>query len=90
VYFGKDLKDLSLAECAMLAGLPKAPSAYNPVVNPKRAKIRQQYILKRMLDLNFITQDQFDVASKPKKYMRVCRARSTACTRSMWRKWCGR
>ncbi len=64
VYFGKDLKDLSLAECAMLAGLPKAPSAYNPVVNPKRAKIRQEYILKRMLDLGYVTQDQYDVAVK--------------------------
>ena len=64
VYFGKDLKDLSLAECAMLAGLPKAPSAYNPVVNPKRAKIRQEYILKRMLDLKYITQDQYDAAIK--------------------------
>jgi penicillin-binding protein 1A len=64
VYFGKDLKDLSLAQCAMLAGLPKAPSAYNPVVNPKRAKIRQEYILKRMLDLGYITQDQYDVAVK--------------------------
>ncbi|WP_200828951.1 transglycosylase domain-containing protein, partial [Caballeronia choica] len=62
VYFGKDLKDITLAEAAMLAGLPKAPSAYNPVVNPKRAKIRQQYILKRMLDLNYITQAQFDQA----------------------------
>jgi len=56
VYFARTSKDLTLAECAMLAGLPKAPSAYNPVVNPKRAKVRQQYILKRMLDLNFITQ----------------------------------
>ncbi|MGA3246745.1 MAG: transglycosylase domain-containing protein, partial [Paraburkholderia sp.] len=64
VYFGKDLKDLSLAECAMLAGLPKAPSAYNPVVNPKRAKIRQEYILKRMLELKYITQDQYDAAVK--------------------------
>ncbi|MFP3270302.1 MAG: penicillin-binding protein 1A [Paraburkholderia sp.] len=64
VYFGKDLKDLSLAECAMLAGLPKAPSAYNPVVNPKRAKIRQEYIIKRMLDLKYITQDQYDAAVK--------------------------
>jgi penicillin-binding protein 1A len=62
VYFGKDLKDISLAEAAMLAGLPKAPSAYNPVVNPKRAKVRQQYILKRMLDLNFITREQYDQA----------------------------
>jgi penicillin-binding protein 1A len=64
VYFGKDLKDLTLAEAAMLAGLPKAPSAYNPVVNPKRAKIRQEYILKRMLDLNYITKDQYDQAVK--------------------------
>ncbi|AIY40975.1 Multimodular transpeptidase-transglycosylase [Collimonas arenae] len=61
-YFGKDLKDITLAQAAMLAGLPKAPSAYNPVVNPKRAHIRQQYILKRMLDLQFITQQQYDQA----------------------------
>ncbi|QCP49731.1 penicillin-binding protein 1A [Trinickia violacea] len=64
VYFGKDLKDISLAQAAMLAGLPKAPSAYNPIVNPKRAKIRQEYILKRMLDLNYITQAQYDQAVK--------------------------
>ncbi|WP_322026646.1 penicillin-binding protein 1A [Burkholderia sp. BCC1977] len=62
VYFGKDLKDISLAEAAMLAGLPKAPSAYNPVVNPKRAKVRQEYILQRMLELNFITREQYDAA----------------------------
>ncbi|MDR5848144.1 penicillin-binding protein 1A [Caballeronia sp. LZ003] len=62
VYFGKDLKDISLAEAAMLAGLPKAPSAYNPVVNPKRAKVRQEYILQRMRELNFITQDEYDQA----------------------------
>ena len=64
VYFGKDLKDISLAEAAMLAGLPKAPSAYNPVVNPKRAKVRQEYILQRMLELHYITQDEYDQASK--------------------------
>ncbi|AJZ58056.1 penicillin-binding, 1A family protein [Paraburkholderia fungorum] len=64
VYFGKDLKDLTLAESAMLAGLPKAPSAYNPVVNPKRAKIRQEYILQRMYELHYITQEQYDEASK--------------------------
>ncbi|CAG9239970.1 Penicillin-insensitive transglycosylase / Penicillin-sensitive transpeptidase [Paraburkholderia tropica] len=63
VYFGKDLKDLTLAECAMLAGLPKAPSAYNPVVNPKRAKVRQEYILERMLELHYITQQQYDDAA---------------------------
>jgi penicillin-binding protein 1A len=62
VYFGKDLKDLTLAEEAMLAGIPKAPSAYNPVVNPKRAKIRQEYILKRMYELHYINQDQYQAA----------------------------
>jgi penicillin-binding protein 1A len=62
VYFGKDLKDITVAQAAMLAGLPKAPSAYNPIVNPKRARIRQQYILKRMFDLRYITQAQYDEA----------------------------
>ena len=64
IYFGKDLKDITLAEAAMLAGLPKAPSAYNPVVNPKRAKVRQQYILERMFDLHYITHEQYDDAAK--------------------------
>lgn len=62
VYFGKNLKDITLAQAAMLAGLPKAPSAYNPVVNPKRAKVRQEYILKRMMDLGYITQEQYTEA----------------------------
>jgi len=62
VYFGKNLKDITLAQAAMLAGLPKAPSAYNPIVNPHRAKIRQDYILKRMLDLGYITQAQYTEA----------------------------
>ena len=47
IYFGKQLKDISIAEAAMLAGLPKAPSAYNPIVNPNRARLRQQYVLRR-------------------------------------------
>src|SRR5580693_9948794 len=64
VYFGKDLKDITLAEAAMLAGLPKAPSAYNPVVNPKHATVRQEYILKRMLELKYISQEQYDEASR--------------------------
>jgi penicillin-binding protein 1A len=71
VYFGKDLKDITLAQAAMLAGLPKAPSAYNPIVNPKRAKIRQEYILKRMLDLRYITQDQYDQAVKEDIHTKV-------------------
>ena len=62
IYFGKDLRDISVAEAAMLAGLPKAPSAYNPVVNPTRAKTRQQYILQRMHSLGYITDAQFEQA----------------------------
>jgi len=61
-YFGKPLKDISIAEAAMLAGLPKAPSAYNPISNPKRAKVRQQYIIERMLDNRFITPAQAEKA----------------------------
>lgn len=62
IYFGKSLKDLSVAEAAMLAGLPKAPSAYNPVANPKRAKVRQQYILQRMRQLGYINDAQYEQA----------------------------
>ncbi len=54
IYFGKDIKDITLAEAAMLAGLPKAPSANNPVTNYKRARIRQEYILQRMQELGMI------------------------------------
>ena len=59
IYFGKDVSELSVAQAAMLAGLPKAPSAYNPVVNFRRAKIRQEYILQRMRDLKYITPEQY-------------------------------
>jgi penicillin-binding protein 1A len=63
-YFGKPLKDISIAEAAMLAGLPKAPSAYNPIINPKRARSRQLYIIERMLDNGFITEDEAIAAKK--------------------------
>ncbi|WP_402720019.1 penicillin-binding protein 1A [Janthinobacterium rivuli] len=62
IYFGKNIQDLTVAEAAMLAGLPKAPSAYNPVVNPKRARMRQQYILQRMAQLGYITPEQYTEA----------------------------
>ena len=58
IYFGKPLADLTVAEAAMLAGLPQAPSAYNPVSNPKRATRRQQYIIDRMESNGFITEEQ--------------------------------
>jgi len=64
IYFGKPLKDISIAEAAMLAGLPKAPSAYNPIVNPKRARLRQQYVLRRMHELGKITEIQHEAALK--------------------------
>ena len=64
IYFGKPLKQITAAEAAMLAGLPKAPSAFNPVVNPKRAKTRQLYILDRMKSLGYLTSEQHTVAAK--------------------------
>ena len=57
-YFGKPLKDITIAQAAMLAGLPKAPSAYNPIVNPVRARSRQLYIIERMQANGFITEAQ--------------------------------
>ena len=63
-YFGKPLKNISIAEAAMLAGLPKAPSAFNPVANPKRARARQLYIIERMEENGFITPAQALVAKK--------------------------
>ena len=71
VYFGKPLNSLSIAEAAMLAGLPKAPSAYNPISNPKRATIRQLYIIDRMLENGFITAEQHDTAQAQKLIYRA-------------------
>lgn len=62
IYFGKPLKDVNIAEAAMLAGLPKAPSAYNPVSNPNRARVRQLYIIERMEENGFITKEQALIA----------------------------
>jgi penicillin-binding protein 1A len=64
IYFGKALKDLTVGEAAMLAGLPKAPSGYNPVVNPKRAKARQAYVLRRMQALGSLSERELAEAQK--------------------------
>jgi len=64
VYFGKPLKSVSIAEAAMLAGLPKAPSAYNPISNPKRARVRQLHIIDRMEENQFITAEEAAAARK--------------------------
>ena len=61
-YFGKPLKDITIAEAAMLAGLPKAPSAYNPISNPKRARSRQRHIIDRMLENGFISAKEAEIA----------------------------
>ncbi len=77
VYFGKRLDQLSIAEAAMLAGLPKAPSAYNPIANPRRAHIRQQYIIDRMLENGFITAEQHQAAKAEKLKIRQATAVDT-------------
>lgn len=63
-YYGKSLADLTLAEQAMIAGLPKAPSSYNPIADEERALERRNYVLQRMLDLNHITQEDYETASQ--------------------------
>ncbi|MCK6414485.1 MAG: penicillin-binding protein 1A [Giesbergeria sp.] len=71
VYFGKPLKSISIAEAAMLAGLPKAPSAYNPISNFKRARVRQLHIIDRMEENGFITADEAQQAREEKLRIRT-------------------
>ncbi len=61
-YYGKDIADLTLDEFAMIAGLPKAPSRYNPIFNPDRAKLRRNYVLRRMYENNYISQQEMETA----------------------------
>lgn len=70
IYFGKPLKDITVAEAAMLAGLPKAPSAYNPISNPQRARIRQRHIIDRMLENGFITAKEAESAKNQELIIR--------------------
>ena len=62
VYYGVPVAELTLPQLAMIAGLPKAPSRFNPVANPKQAVVRRNYVLRRMLDLGYIAQDEHDAA----------------------------
>ncbi len=71
IYYGKKVEELTLAQSAMIAGLPKAPSRYNPIKNPKRAKIRRDYILKRMYELKYIPLKQYQTALKEKLSAKV-------------------
>jgi len=69
-YFGKPLQDITIAEAAMLAGLPKAPGANNPITNPSRAHARQQYVIDRMVEAGFITAQQGNEARAEKLHLR--------------------
>ena len=59
VYYGKPIQEVNIAEAAMLAGLPKAPSRYNPIINPERALVRRNYVLRRLRDLDWISATDF-------------------------------
>jgi len=63
IYYGLELEELSLPQIAMIAGLPKAPSTYNPIINPERAIIRRDYVLSRMRQLDFITTAEYEAAT---------------------------
>ena len=61
-FYGKEAKDLTLSEAALLAGLPNAPSAYNPIYHPNKALQRRNWVLHRMLNQEFITQAEYEQA----------------------------
>jgi penicillin-binding protein 1A len=73
VYYGKPLNKLNTAEMAMMAGLPKAPSRFNPLVNLKRATLRQQYVLRRMHEIHFLTDKEYETALKQPLRLRQSR-----------------
>jgi penicillin-binding protein 1A len=77
-YFGKPIKDITIAEAAMLAGLPKAPSAYNPISNPRRARSRQLHIIDRMLENGFITEQEAAAAKKQEIKVRTAAVTNSA------------
>ncbi len=77
-YFGKPLKDITIAEAAMLAGLPRAPSAYNPISHPRRARIRQLYIIDRMEENGFITAEQASEAREEPLRLRTASRNTTS------------
>lgn len=62
IYYGMELEELSLPQLAMIAGLPKAPSTYNPINNPERAQLRRNYVLRRMHELDYISDEQYQEA----------------------------
>ncbi|PJD93570.1 MAG: peptidase [Legionella sp.] len=62
IYYGKQIKELNIAQLAMIAGLPQAPSTHNPIINPKAAKKRRDHVLDRLYEEKYITQEQYEEA----------------------------
>ncbi|WP_434778927.1 transglycosylase domain-containing protein [Neisseria sp. Ec49-e6-T10] len=78
VYFGKNVSELTLAQSAMLASLPRGPSAFNPVDRPKRARARQMLVLENMKQLGFINQTQFDQAKNEVLVYKIAKTENNA------------
>ncbi len=76
IYFGKDVSELTIAEAALLAGLPKAPSRYSPYTNPSLARMRQEFVIKRMLEEGFINRKQAEEALREKLILKPRRPRN--------------
>ena len=89
VYFDKNLKNLTLAEMAVLAALPKAPSRDNPLANPERTRERRDYVLRRMHDLGYIPQLDFEAARRAQWWCVPTASRWRAMP-TTWRRWCAR
>jgi penicillin-binding protein 1A len=87
-YFGKPLKDVTIAEAAMLAGLPKAPPPTTRSATPSAPAMRQLHIIDRMEENGFITAEQAQAAKKPRSCKLRTGATTVACTPNTWPKWC--
>ena len=70
-YFGKEVSDLTLSECAVLAAIPKSPTGYNPLKNPENSRSRQVLVLRQMLEQGYITQEEYDAAWADDVYARI-------------------
>lgn len=70
-YFGKDVSDLTLSECAVIAGITQSPSTYDPITHPDNNKVRRNKVLKNMLEQGYISQKQYDEAKSDDVYARI-------------------
>ena len=70
-YFGKDVSDLTLSECAVIAGITQSPSTYDPITHPDNNKVRRNKVLKNMLEQDYISQKQYDEALADDVYARI-------------------